>query len=428
MSQPIYQRPRGTIDWYGAKLTNLKTIEDCIKKIANCYGYSEIRTPIFEHTEVFIRSVGVTSDIVTKEIYNFDDKGGRNITLRPEGTAGVIRAVNEDKLLEKTNFPLRLYYVGPIFRYERPQSGRARQFHQFGFEILNTKSNVDDLDVLLLAYDIVNQLQLSKYHVEINCIGSIETRTKWINALQDYFKDFVNQLSEDSKNRLATNPLRILDDKEDGKKDFVKKAPAITLFLSEQEKKNFNELTNVLTNLHVPYTINYGLVRGLDYYTDLVFEFVSDLDELKGQSTFCGGGRYNNLIAELGGMNAQGVGFAFGLERLLIQYQVEHHLTTEGFDNQSDICVINIGNDPFAIEAFVHDLRAKHLAVCYEPNIVKLNQGFKFAQSMHAKFVFILGQKEWTNHQITIKNQQDFIQSTINLNELDSFLINNKLI
>ena len=427
MSQ-TFQRPRGTIDWYGTKLTNLKSIEDAIKQIAARYGYSEIRTPIFEHTEVFIRSVGETSDIVTKEIYNFDDKGGRNITLRPEGTAGVIRAVNEDKLLQKTNLPLRLYYVGPVFRYERPQSGRARQFHQFGFEILNTQSNVDDLDVLLLAYDIVNALQLSKYHVELNCIGSIETRTKWINALKDYFKDYIDQLSEDSKNRLQTNPLRILDDKEDGKKDFVKNAPSITLFLSDQEKKNFNELTTVLTSLHVPYTINYGLVRGLDYYTDLVFEFVSDLDELKGQSTFCGGGRYNNLIAELGGINAQGVGFAFGLERLLIQYQVEHQLSDEGFSYNSDICVINLGNDPFAIEAFVHNLRAKKIAVGYEPSITKLNQGFKYGELMHAKFVFILGQKEWSNQQITIKNQQNFNQTTINLSDLDSFLINNKLI
>ena len=424
----VFQKPRGTIDWYGTKLSNLKTIEEAIKQLANCYGYSEIRTPIFEHTEVFVRCVGETSDIVTKEIYNFDDKGGRNITLRPEGTAGVIRAVNEDKLLQKTNFPLRLYYTGPIFRYERPQSGRARQFHQFGFEILNTQSNVDDLDVLLLAYDIVKHLQLSKYHVELNCIGSLETRAKWIKALQDYFKDYVNQLSEDSQKRLATNPLRILDDKEDGKKDFVKNAPSITLFLSDQEKKNFSELTNVLTSLHVPYVINYGLVRGLDYYTDLVFEFVSDLNELKGQSTFCGGGRYNNLIAELGGINAQGVGFAFGLERLLIQYQVEHNLSDEGFSNDSDLCVINLGNDPFAIEVLVHALRVKHLSVAYEPSITKLNQGFKFAQLMHAKFVFIIGQKEWTNHQITIKNQQDFNQQTINLTDLDSFLINNKLI
>ena len=184
----------------------------------------------------------------------------------------------------------------------------------------------------------------------------------------------------------------------------------------------------MLTNLQVPYVINYGLVRGLDYYTDLVFEFVSDLDELKGQSTFCGGGRYNNLIAELGGINAQGVGFAFGLERLLIQYQVEHHLSNEGFSNDSDVCVINLDNDPFSIEAFVHDLRSKQLKVAYEPSINKLNQGFKFAELMHAKFVFIIGQREWSNHQITIKNQQDFFQQTISLNDLESFLMNNKLI
>ena len=244
-----------------------------------------------------------------------------------------------------------------------------------------------------------------------------------MQALKDYFKNYVDQLSEDSKNRLQTNPLRILDDKEDGQKEFVKKAPSITLFLTEQEKENFKQLTNVLTNLGVPYSINYGLVRGLDYYTDLVFEFVSDLSELKGQSTFCGGGRYSNLIAELGGINAQGVGFAFGLERLLIQYQVEHQLSDEGFSNQSDICVINLGNDAFTIEAFVHNLRAKNISVAYEPSISKLSQGFKYGELMHAKFVFIIGQKEWTNHQITIKNQQNFQQQTISLNDLDSFLI-----
>ena len=422
MSNIQCQKPRGTIDYFGSELDNLKYIEDTIKHLAFLYGYSEIRTPIFEHTEVFIRSVGESSDIVTKEIYNFKDKGGRDITLRPEGTAGVIRAINENKLLQKQNWPLRVYYYGPIFRYERPQSGRARQFHQFGFEILNTNNIFDDVDVILLAYSVLNKLNLHKYHLDINCIGSMQTRIKWIEALKKYFANYKEQLSLDSQNRLQTNPLRILDDKIDSQKDFVKNAPSIKEFLSQEEIDNFNKIKGSLDALKIPYTENLSLVRGLDYYTDLVFEFISDLDELKGQSTFCGGGRYNNLIEELGGINAQAVGFAFGLERLLIQYLTENKENKSLHKKQYDLVLINLIQDEFASLAIAYKLRNFGFSLYFEPSIKKLNQGFKLAEYYQAKFILILGIKEIENAQIIVKNQITMQQELVKLQDLYKYL------
>lgn len=424
MSNIQYQKPRGTIDYFGYELDNLKYIEDTIKHLAFLYGYSEIRTPIFEHTEVFIRSVGQSSDIVTKEIYNFKDKGGRDIALRPEGTAGVIRAINENKLLQKQNWPLRVYYYGPIFRYERPQSGRARQFHQFGFEILNTNNIFDDVDVILLAYSVLNKLNLHKYHLDINCIGSIQTRIKWIEALKKYFANYKEELSLDSQNRLQTNPLRILDDKIDSQKDFVKNAPSIKEFLSQEEIDNFNKIKGSLDALKIPYTENLSLVRGLDYYTDLVFEFVSDLDELKGQSTFCGGGRYNNLIEELGGINAQAVGFAFGLERILIQYLTENKQNQNVHKKQYDLVLINLLEDEFASLAIAYKLRNFGFSLYFEPSIKKLNQGFKLAEYYQAKFILILGTKEIENEEIIVKNQITMQQELVKLQDLYKYLLN----
>ena len=422
MSNIQYQKPRGTIDYFGSELENLKYLEEVIKNQAFLYGYSEIRTPIFEHTEVFIRSVGESSDIVTKEIYNFKDKGGRDITLRPEGTAGVIRAINENKLLQKQNWPLRVYYYGPIFRYERPQSGRARQFHQFGFEILNTNNIFDDLDVILLAYSVIKKLNLKKYHLDINCIGSIQTRTKWIDALKEYFNKYKKELSLDSQNRLETNPLRILDDKIDAQKDFVKNAPSIQAFLTQEEKDNFNKIKVSLDALKIPYTQNLSLVRGLDYYTDLVFEFVSELDELKGQSTFCGGGRYNNLIEELGGIKAQAVGFAFGLERLLIQYLTENQITETSHKKTYDLVLINLLEDEFASLAIAYKLRDLNLSVYFEPSIKKLNQGFKLAEVYQAKFILILGTKEMQDGNIIVKNQVTMQQELVKIEDLYQYL------
>ena len=422
MSNIQYQKPRGTIDYFGLELENLKYIEEVIKNQAFLYGYSEIRTPIFEHTEVFVRSVGQSSDIVTKEIYNFKDKGGRDITLRPEGTAGVIRAINENKLLQKQNWPLRVYYYGPIFRYERPQSGRARQFHQFGFEILNTNNIFDDVDVILLAYSVIKKLNLKKYHLDINCIGSIETRRKWIDALKEYFSKYKEELSIDSQNRLQTNPLRILDDKIDSQKDFVKNAPSIQSFLMQEEKDHFNKIKASLDALKIPYIQNLNLVRGLDYYTDLVFEFVSELDELKGQSTFCGGGRYNNLIEELGGIKAQAVGFAFGLERLLIQYLTENNITEQSHKKAYDLVLINLLEDEFASLAIAYKLRDFNFSVYFEPSIKKLNQGFKLAEVYQAKFVLILGTKEMQEGKIIVKNQVTMQQELVKIQDLYQYL------
>ena len=324
--------------------------------------------------------------------------------------------------MQKQNWPLRVYYYGPIFRYERPQSGRARQFHQFGFEILNTNNIFDDLDVILLAYSVIKKLNLKKYHLDINCIGSIQTRTKWIDALKEYFNKYKKELSLDSQNRLETNPLRILDDKIDAQKDFVKNAPSIQAFLTQEEKDNFNKIKVSLDALKIPYTQNLSLVRGLDYYTDLVFEFVSELDELKGQSTFCGGGRYNNLIEELGGIKAQAVGFAFGLERLLIQYLTENQITETSHKKTYDLVLINLLEDEFASLAIAYKLRDLNLSVYFEPSIKKLNQGFKLAEVYQAKFILILGTKEMQDGNIIVKNQVTMQQELVKIEDLYQYL------
>jgi len=309
-----YQSVRGTRDLLPEVKQIFRQIDETAYKTAKIYGFKEIETPIFEFLEVFHRSLGETSDAVSKETYSFTDRGGDVITLRPEGTAGIVRAFISEGLAQLV--PLKLYYYGPMFRYERPQKGRYRQFHQFGVEVLGLESYLADVECLDLAWTILKNLGLSKRcTLELNTLGDAESRTQYRAALVDYLTPFKNELSDDSKTRLEKNPMRILDSKDEADKKIIAKAPLMQNYLNETSKKFFDDVLAGLSKLGIPYQINSKLVRGLDYYCHTVFEFTTT--ELGAQSAILSGGRYDGLVELLGGPKTAGVGWAAGVDRLV---------------------------------------------------------------------------------------------------------------
>lgn len=319
-----YQSVRGTRDLLPELKQTFRLIDETAYKTAKNYGFKEIETPIFEFSDVFHRSLGETSDAVSKETYTFTDRGGDSITLRPEGTAGVVRSFVSEGLAQLT--PLKLYYYGPMFRYERPQKGRYRQFYQFGVEVLGLESALADVECLDLAWTILKNLKLSERCVlEINTLGDVESRNNYRAALVAYLTPFKDQLSEDSKVRLEKNPMRILDSKDEGDKKIVAGAPLMENYLNETSKKFFTDVLAGLDKLKIPYKINSKLVRGLDYYCHTVFEFTTT--ELGAQSAILSGGRYDGLVEMLGGPKTAGVGWAAGVDRLadLCGASLENH-------------------------------------------------------------------------------------------------------
>lgn len=338
----MFNRLKGTKDIFGKEARILNFIRQTFEKVSNRYNFSFIETPIIEDYALFVRATGETSDIVTKEMYVFQDKGQRTISLRPECTASTIRAYVENKInnLEKT----KLYYFGPMFRYERPQKGRYRQFIQGGVELIEDKSVLSNFEIIKFANDFLKELKLNDFVLQINNLGSFESRNKYINYLKDYFQKYKDQLSEISQLRLEKNVLRILDDKEENQKEFVKNAPKLIEFLSDEEKKDFDELINLLNNFGISYEINPYLVRGLDYYTDIVFEFVSTSEALGSKSTILGGGRYDGMIESFGGPKIGSIGFAFGLDRIaeMISFNIEKY---DNLKNKLDILIAYLNDE-----------------------------------------------------------------------------------
>ena len=313
---------RGTYDLYGAAKRKMKKVVEEASSVVEKYGFEEIETPIFEFTEVFARNLGDTSDIVTKEMYCFNDKGGESLTLRPEGTAGVVRAFVSNGMQQ--NLPVKFYYTGPMFRYERPQKGRQRQFTQFGVELLGVETPQADIEVIAMAYEFLEKLGLSgQITVEINSLGDAESRDAYRAELVAYLKEHYDELSEDSKNRLERNQLRVLDSKEDCDKAVVENAPLYADSLNEASKDFFAKVLHGLDLLGIKYRVNNRLVRGLDYYSHTVFELTTD--KLGAQGTVLAGGRYNGLVAQMGGGDVAGIGWACGVERLamLLENDVE---------------------------------------------------------------------------------------------------------
>lgn len=411
----LTKAPRGTQDMlpdesYGAKIT-----EDILLDVAASYGYREIRTPVFEHTELFQRGVGETTDVVQKEMYTFTDNGGRSVTLRPEGTAGAVRAFIEHGLFNEP-MPQRLCYFTSCYRYEKPQAGRLREFHQFGVEAFGSAGAAQDAEIIALAQNIFDRLGLSGIRLEINSIGCKNCRPVYRDALKAYFKDNIDSLCDTCKGRLETNPMRILDCKSPECKAIAAGAPRVTDYLCEECRAHFAGVQEQLDALDLPYTVNPGIVRGLDYYTRTVFEFISD--DLGAQSTVLGGGRYDGLVSELGGPETPACGFACGLERLRLI------LAAQGVElpRKPDVAVYIA---PMTHEALLRavtlcaEVRDEGLCALTDTVGRSLKAQMKYANKIGAEFTVVLGETELAEGKAVLKRMSDGKESEIGL---DSFV------
>jgi histidyl-tRNA synthetase len=391
--------PRGTQDVYPPKSAAWNKLEADARDIAHRFGYGEIRTPMFEATELFARGVGETTDIVEKEMYTFLDKGGRSMTLRPELTAGVVRALLEHKLLSQG--PQRLYYIGPFFRYERPQAGRYRQANQFGVECFGVAGPEADVEVIQIAAMLLARYGITDAVLNINSVGDNVCRPIYRQALLDHFRPHFDELSADSQRRLERNPLRILDSKDPKDRPFVESAPTMIEYLCPECRAHFDSLRAYLDALGLRYVVNPRIVRGLDYYTRTVFEFVSSV--IGSQSTVCGGGRYDGLVEELGGPPTPGVGFGLGIERFLM---VVEKLAGDHVPPRRGVQAIALGDA--ARERLVPIVGALREASA-EPAFAdwqnrKLTAHFKTADRNHARWALILGDDELASGEIVLRD------------------------
>lgn len=398
-----YQRPKGTNDILPGESEKWQFVEETARLLFKDYQYNEIRTPMFEHYEVIARSVGDTTDIVSKEMYDFYDKGERHVTLRPEGTAPIVRSYVENKLFGPEHAkPYKVFYTGPMFRYERPQKGRLRQFHQIGVEAFGSENPATDVETMIMAMEFFKQLGIEEIRLVLNSLGDKETRQNYRQALIDYLEPHQAELSEDSQRRLHENPLRVLDSKDKRDKQFVAAAPSILDYLSPTSKKHFDEVIQMLNTLEIPYEIDTNMVRGLDYYTDTIFEIMSDAKSMGAQSTICAGGRYNQLVEELGGPETPSFGFAMGIERILLV------LDAEGVElpafNQVDAYVVNLG-ETTNTEALkvVQGIRNAGFSADRDVMNRKAKAQFKTADKLGATLVLTLGEDELAAGMINVR-------------------------
>ncbi|MEG1821170.1 MAG: histidine--tRNA ligase, partial [Malacoplasma sp.] len=410
-----YLKPRGTTDIYGEDIDYFNFVCETLKIIAQLYSFKEMQTPIFESKELFQKNIGTETDIVVKEFYDFKDKGNRDLVLRPEGTLSIARSVIENKLLHSNKLPLKYFYIGSMFRYERPQSGRQREFHQFGIEYISIKNVYQQIELIMMSINILNTFKLKKTVLKINYIGKLETREKWINSLKKYFSKYKKELTADSVDRINKNPLRILDDKVDSKKDCVINAPKIDSFLTPEEIVERDEILNILNKSKVEYTLDSNMVRGLDYYSGLVFEFISTLDVLNNQSTIIGGGKYENMFSDMGEDNHACIGFALGIERLIIALKDENPLPPR---NNVDVYFANITNDNFVSLIIISMLRSSGISVDCDFSISKLDKHFKFAEKISPKIILIFGNKEKDDEKIIMKFQKTGKEKIVKLDNL----------
>ncbi|MFC4651885.1 histidine--tRNA ligase [Lactococcus nasutitermitis] len=398
------QKPKGTADILPDESAKWQYIEEIARAVFTDYNFRELRTPMFENYELFKRATGETSDIVTKEMYDFEDKGGRHIALRPEGTASAVRAYIENKLYAPEVLkPVKIFYEGSMFRYERPQSGRLREFHQFGVECLGVKNPAVDVEVIAMAQSFFTQIGISGVTLHLNSLGDMESRKAYRQALVDYLTPFEEQLSEDSRRRLHENPLRVLDSKETEDKKIVKDAPSILDYLSDESASYFSNVRSQLETLNIPYVIDTNMVRGLDYYNDTIFEFIVDL---KGQElTVCAGGRYDGLVEYFDGPATPAFGFGLGIERLLLiaETQDVYFLPEEGLD-----AFIAVMGDKASVEAtkLTEALRTQAYRVERDFSGRKLTAQFKTATKLEAEVIITLGDDEVETKQVTVKHNR----------------------
>lgn len=409
-------KPKGTYDVIGVDAKKRKYVCDIIDAICEKYNYTYMETPIFEASELFHRSVGETSDIVTKETYDFIDRGNRNITLRPEGTAGVVRSFIENKMYGNMSEPIKVYYNGPMFRYERPQSGRTRQFTQFGIELIGTDDVMSDAEIISLVYNTYKLLGIN-IKIQINSLGDTESRDNYRKALIEYFKPHMNELCEDCNNRLEKNPLRILDCKVDAESELMKNAPKTLDYLNESSKERFDKLQEYLELMEIDYEINTKLVRGLDYYNHTVFEVIGDIPEFGSQNVLGGGGRYNSLVEQLGGPSIPAVGFAMGLDRTILAMET----LGVNFKIREDIDIfIMYGNEEEKETAtyLLQDLRMNGF-VCETDYMGKsFKNQFKSADRFNSKYLIILNSDDIAKYQVKLKDNETKEEELVNINDL----------
>lgn len=417
----IIQKPKGTNDVYDSYGRKVLYIRNLIENIAKTYNYNYFRTPTFEKTELFKRGVGDTTDIVEKETYDFVDKGNRNMTLKPEGTASIVRSIIENKLY--VNGINKAWYFMPMFRYERPQAGRLREHFQFGFECFGINDPMIDAEIISIPVKILKTLGLKGIKVNINSLGDIESRNNYRTDLKNYFSEHLDILCDDCKARYERNPLRIIDCKTDSNLDIIKNAPIILDYLNDESKKYFEKVKECLTNLNITYEVNPRIVRGLDYYTHTVFEITAEIDGFGSQNVLCGGGRYNNLVSSLGGPDTPAVGFGMGIERLINALDMEN-IIIDKKDIDVYVCYVTDNEKNYAFK-LLNDLRNENIKcdMSYMTKILKSQ--FKDADINNPKYIIIIGNDEVKENVLTVKNNITKEEYKVNKNEISKFIKEN---
>lgn len=415
----MLQKPKGTLDIYGEDGKIFDYISNYTSAFMSLYNYEFIKLPTFESTELFYRGVGDTTDIVNKETYDFLDKSNRKMTLRPEMTAGTARCLIEDKLYAEG--VKKFYYLGSCFRYERPQSGRLREFTQFGVECFNVSNPKVDAEVISLAYRYLSGLGLTNLVVKLNSLGNKESRKEYNEVIKEYLSKDYDNLCDTCKERLSKNPLRILDCKYDGEREYIKNAPKTLDYLNEESKSYFEEVKSSLESLGIPFIEDSTLVRGLDYYSHTVFEIISDIPDLGKANTLCGGGRYDGLIELLGGPSTPGIGFAMGIERIIILLkELECYVP----DRELDVFVMNLDNTNYAFQ-IIDDLRLSEFSVETDYTGKNMKGMWKLVDKLNPKFVLIIGEDERVSNYITVKDNITKEETKVKTSDLIDYLNTN---
>ncbi|MGF7185369.1 histidyl-tRNA synthetase [Desulfitispora alkaliphila] len=411
--------PRGTNDFLPNEIEKWQFVEEIIRDLCTQYGYREIRTPIFEHTELFLRGVGDTTDIVEKEMYTFEDRGERSLTLRPEGTAPTVRAFLQHKLYADAQ-PIKLYYIGPMFRYDRPQAGRYRQFHQFGIELFGTNHPSSDAEVISVAMEFYQRLGLKGLEVKLNSVGCPQCRQDHKAQLQEYLQVKMSELCSNCQGRFDRNPMRILDCKSENCSELVADAPTTTRCLCSQCSSHFEDVKKYLDLLEISYTVDEKLVRGLDYYTNTAFEIV--YQGIGAQSSIGGGGRYNGLVEQMGGNPVPAIGFGLGLERLLLS--LEHQNIEIPTKVTCEAYIVTLGEKAEATGVkILNDMRKQGIRGDKDYTGKSFKGQLKLADKKGAKYAIIIGDNELEKGKVTIKNMGTGDQDNIKIDNLISFLI-----
>lgn len=416
----VINRPRGTNDFLPVDTAKWQAVEELLRSMCQSYGFQEIRTPIFEDTDLFCRGVGATTDIVTKEMYTFEDHGGRSVTLRPENTASACRAYLENKLYGQVQ-PTKLYYIGPMFRYEKPQAGRFRQFHQFGLEVFGTESPTADGEIIAFAWDLYQRLAIQGLVLKLNSVGCPECRPSYRKALQDYFKPYLAELCPSCQDRFERNPLRILDCKSAICQKIGADAPRIQDFLCDTCSAHFTRVQELLHAARIPFVIDSRLVRGLDYYTKTAFEIQAG--SIGAQSAVCGGGRYDGLIQELGGEPTPAVGFALGLERLFSALEAQGDTIEVAHDRQ--VYLIVGGSMDAAAAAFrlADQLRRAEVSVEMDYGDKSFKAQIKAANRLGAALAIIIGDDEVHSNCATVKDMDSGEQISLPFDKIKQYIL-----